>query len=183
MPERRVTAVQTRVVFQRAHGCCEYCRSQARFALQSFSNEHIVPRSAGGESELNNLALACQGCNNHKIYTYRGGRSRQWRHRPLVPPARRTVERSFRLERRLHANHWVEPNRASHRRSSAAEPLALTELAASALSSRGAPTSRKPNVDRGGIPLGCFDFRIRPSIHHPQPIKPLRVGAEIRVGD
>jgi len=34
--------------------------------MQSFSVEHIVPRSRGGEAVLGNLALACQGCNNHK---------------------------------------------------------------------------------------------------------------------
>lgn len=28
--------------------------------------EHIVPRDKGGTSETNNLALSCQGCNNHK---------------------------------------------------------------------------------------------------------------------
>ncbi len=56
-------------MFRRANGCCEYCRSQAQFAVQSFSIEHIVPRSVGGKAELDNLAFACQGCNNHK-YTF-----------------------------------------------------------------------------------------------------------------
>ncbi|MBD1845687.1 HNH endonuclease [Cyanobacteria bacterium FACHB-63] len=36
------------------------------FATQSFSVEHILPRAKGGLSELENLALSCQGCNNHK---------------------------------------------------------------------------------------------------------------------
>lgn len=40
--------------------------SQARYAPESFSVEHIVPRAKGGQTKLNNLALACQGCNNHK---------------------------------------------------------------------------------------------------------------------
>ena len=66
MPEKRVTAEQRQAVVERAHGCCEYCKSQARFATQSFSSEHILPRHLGGETTLNNLALACQGCNNHK---------------------------------------------------------------------------------------------------------------------
>lgn len=66
MPERRVTTVQRRVVFARAKGCCEYCQSQARFATQSFAAEHIIPRYAGGETTLDNLALACFGCNSHK---------------------------------------------------------------------------------------------------------------------
>lgn len=34
--------------------------------MQSFSVEHIVPRQQGGGTELQNLALSCQGCNNHK---------------------------------------------------------------------------------------------------------------------
>jgi hypothetical protein len=32
MPESRVTAQQKKAVAERAHGCCEYCRSQVRFA-------------------------------------------------------------------------------------------------------------------------------------------------------
>ncbi len=44
MPERRITAQQRRAVVERAQGCCEYCRSQQRFAMQAFSVEHIVPR-------------------------------------------------------------------------------------------------------------------------------------------
>jgi len=66
MPEKRVKAEQRQAVVGRARGCCEYCRSQACFAIQPFSVEHIIPRSRGGETALDNLALACQGCNNHK---------------------------------------------------------------------------------------------------------------------
>jgi HNH endonuclease len=66
MPENRVTAQQKKAVAERADGCCEYCRSQARFAIQAFSVEHIIPRSQGGKTTLDNLALSCQGCNNHK---------------------------------------------------------------------------------------------------------------------
>jgi len=66
MSEKRIASRQKRVVMERARGCCEYCRSQVRFAMQAFSVEHIEPRSRGGETRLDNLALACQGCNNHK---------------------------------------------------------------------------------------------------------------------
>lgn len=51
---------------QRAEGRCEYCRSPAAFAHQSFSLEHIQPRSRKGKRSPANLALSCQGCNNHK---------------------------------------------------------------------------------------------------------------------
>jgi 5-methylcytosine-specific restriction endonuclease McrA len=66
MPKNRITAEQKRKVVARANHCCEYCRSQARFAVQSFSVEHIFPQSRGGTNSLDNLAMACQGCNNYK---------------------------------------------------------------------------------------------------------------------
>ncbi|TAE60719.1 MAG: HNH endonuclease [Nostocales cyanobacterium] len=66
MSEKRVTSQQKKAVAERAKGCCEYCRSQARFAIQPFSIEHILPKSQGGKTSLDNLALSCQGCNNHK---------------------------------------------------------------------------------------------------------------------
>lgn len=73
MPEKHITSQLKNDVVERAKGCCEYCRSQARFAMQSFSVEHIVPRSRDGKTKIENLALACQGCNNHK-YTKTEGR-------------------------------------------------------------------------------------------------------------
>jgi hypothetical protein len=66
MPDRRITAAQRRIVRERAKGCCEYCRSQSRFATEPFAIEHIIPRFAGGITDLENLALSCFGCNSHK---------------------------------------------------------------------------------------------------------------------
>ncbi len=66
MPEEHVTAEQKDLVAQRAKDCCEYCQCQAQFSPDPFSIEHIIPRSRGGPSQLSNLALACQGCNNRK---------------------------------------------------------------------------------------------------------------------
>ena len=66
MPEPHLAAAQRAVVADRAHGCCEYCRSQERYSPDSFSVEHILPLSKGGQSEQDNLAFACQGCNNRK---------------------------------------------------------------------------------------------------------------------
>lgn len=69
MPDSRPSARLRTQVSERAKNCCEYCLSQARFAPEVFSVEHIVPRAKKGQTSLNNLALACQGCNNHK-YTH-----------------------------------------------------------------------------------------------------------------
>ncbi len=66
MPESHIPFQLKQAVIERAHGCCEYCRSQAKFATQSFSVEHIIPRHNGGKDTPANLALSCQGCNNHK---------------------------------------------------------------------------------------------------------------------
>ncbi len=69
MPEnmaKRVTDKQRTEVTQRARNFCEYCLSPGSFATQALSVEHIHPRHKGGGSELDNLALACQGCNNFK---------------------------------------------------------------------------------------------------------------------
>jgi len=66
MSKERVTAKQKKIVGARARDCCEYCLSQASFATSSFSVEHIIPRDQGGKTVLDNLALSCQGCNNHK---------------------------------------------------------------------------------------------------------------------
>jgi hypothetical protein len=66
MAERRVWARQREIIAARAQQCCEYCRSLERCSTQAFSVEHVVPRQIGGETTLENLAFACQGCNNHK---------------------------------------------------------------------------------------------------------------------
>jgi len=66
MADERISASLRQLVAERARDCCEYCRSQSRFAMQAFSVEHIEPRSQEGGNSADNLALACQGCNNHK---------------------------------------------------------------------------------------------------------------------
>ena len=54
------------MVEQRAAGRCEYCRMHQSLQGATFHVEHIIPRSRGGTSELQNLAWACPGCNLHK---------------------------------------------------------------------------------------------------------------------
>ena len=66
MTEGQVTARQKRIVAERARECCEYCGCQLQFSPDSFSVEHIIPFCRQGSSDLSNLALSCQGCNNRK---------------------------------------------------------------------------------------------------------------------
>lgn len=63
---RELPANWRQLVAERAHGLCEYCRSSAKYALQSFESEHIQPLAEGGSTTLDNLAWACGGCNRCK---------------------------------------------------------------------------------------------------------------------
>lgn len=55
-----------RVVAARAAGRCEYCRMHQSLQGATFHVEHVIPRSRGGPSTLNNLAWACPRCNLQK---------------------------------------------------------------------------------------------------------------------
>jgi hypothetical protein len=50
----------------RAAGRCEYCRMHQSLQGATFHVEHIIPICLGGLTVLDNLALACPGCNLHK---------------------------------------------------------------------------------------------------------------------
>jgi HNH endonuclease len=46
--------------------CCAYCRTAEALTVTTFEFEHITPRSAGGETVLENLCLSCPSCNRYK---------------------------------------------------------------------------------------------------------------------
>ena len=50
----------------RADGRCQYCLMHESLQGATFHCEHIIPKSKGGLSNAENLALACPGCNLHK---------------------------------------------------------------------------------------------------------------------
>ena len=62
-----ISAQDRDTVAQRARYCCEYCQSQLKYSADSYSVEHIVPRSREGSDDVSNLALSCQRCNNAKF--------------------------------------------------------------------------------------------------------------------
>lgn len=99
MPESRLTQEQRAFVKQRAGGCCEYCFSQVAFCPDPFSIEHIVPRSKGGSNDLDNLAIACQGCNNSKYsHVCSIDRSSYWGVCTALSSSARSMAGSFCLE-------------------------------------------------------------------------------------
>ena len=55
---------------ERAGYRCEYCGKDMLASLddyRSIETEHIIPRSAGGSEELDNLALSCPVCNSQRF--------------------------------------------------------------------------------------------------------------------
>jgi len=61
-----VSARLRRLVFQRAHGICEYCLIHEEDACFSFHVDHISSRKQKGSTTSDNLALACLRCNVSK---------------------------------------------------------------------------------------------------------------------
>jgi len=55
-----------RSVWDRANKRCEYCHMPAGASRGPFHVDHIVARQHGGQTDLNNLALACGYCNRRK---------------------------------------------------------------------------------------------------------------------
>lgn len=55
-----------RQIRDRFANCCAYCRTAEALTVTTFEFEHITPRSAGGESVLENLCLSCPSCNRYK---------------------------------------------------------------------------------------------------------------------
>jgi hypothetical protein len=66
MSDRQVPISLQRRVRLRAGDRCEYCRLAQAGQEATFHVDHVVPRVAGGATELENLALACVSCSLRK---------------------------------------------------------------------------------------------------------------------
>lgn len=53
-------------IWDRAGGCCEYCRMPQAYDVQPFQLDHIRAQKHSGTTTLGNLALACLPCNSAK---------------------------------------------------------------------------------------------------------------------
>ncbi len=63
---RQVPAGLRTPVIERSGGRCEYCRLSQIGQEATFHIDHVMPVSAGGESVIDNLALACVSCSLRK---------------------------------------------------------------------------------------------------------------------
>ena len=61
-----------RQIRERFTNCCAYCRTAEALTVTTFEFEHIIPRSAGGETVLENLCLSCPSCNRYKAQRQQG---------------------------------------------------------------------------------------------------------------
>lgn len=62
----RITESLRDFVADRANSCCEYCLLDSKYSFFSFHIEHIISLKHGGQTEPDNLALACSICNFNK---------------------------------------------------------------------------------------------------------------------
>ncbi|MBE2269581.1 MAG: HNH endonuclease [Anaerolinea sp.] len=61
-----ISAELRRLVYDRAQGCCEYCRLNQEDAGFAFHFEHIIAEKHGGQTTSENLCLSCPACNAYK---------------------------------------------------------------------------------------------------------------------
>lgn len=87
-------ALRRRVV-QRAQGRCEYCQLPMAYAPDLFEIEHVIPVSHGGQTTLDNLALACSTCNRYKGARRKAQDPQTGRAVPLFNPRRQHWSRHF----------------------------------------------------------------------------------------
>ncbi len=94
MSSERVPRGLRRRVAERARWRCEYCLSPAAFSTQPFEADHVIPRSKGGPTTVDNLALAC-GCNCYKGDRTHAHDPQTRRSVPLFNPRRQRWARHF----------------------------------------------------------------------------------------
>lgn len=95
MPSESIPAALRRRVRERANGLCEYCRSSDKVSNASFHCDHILPRNAGGKTELANLAWACPWCNTHKHTKTHASDPQTGQRNPLFNPRTKQWKRHF----------------------------------------------------------------------------------------
>ncbi len=79
--------------------CCCYCLSQEDVSGMSFTVDHIIPKSLGGETVTENLCLACWDCNLLKQSRIMGIDEKTGEEAALFHPRRQKWDEHFRWER------------------------------------------------------------------------------------
>lgn len=95
---RYVSASLRQEVYNRAGGQCEYCLIPEIVSLVPHEVDHITARKHGGETETDNLALACSLCNKFKGTDLTSIDSESRAITPLFHPRHQRWTDHFRLE-------------------------------------------------------------------------------------
>ena len=91
-------AALTRLVWQRARRCCEYCRMPQAFDDATFEIDHVIARKHGGKTVAGNLALSCFYCNSFKGSDLSGLEPHSRKLTPLFHPRRHKWAKHFRWQ-------------------------------------------------------------------------------------
>lgn len=92
---KKISESNRRIISERANERCEYCKSLQKYSPQPFVNEHIIPIALDGTNQLDNLALACGGCNGHKYTKITGIDTISNQEFPLFNPRKNIWEMHF----------------------------------------------------------------------------------------
>jgi hypothetical protein len=84
-------------VLERDGGRCQYCRLAQFGHGAMFHIDHVLPRSKGGPTLLDNLALQCPNCSLHKANKVTGVDPDTGQSVPLFHPLRQEWHEHFRL--------------------------------------------------------------------------------------
>ena len=84
-----------RLVVRRAENRCEYCGLSQDGQEATFHVDHIVPETADGKTEAENLALACVSCSLYKGARMRGVDPESGAEVPLYNPRAHDWRRHF----------------------------------------------------------------------------------------
>lgn len=91
----RVPITVRRRIIRAAGNRCEYCQAAQDMTLATFHLDHIIPRSAGGETRFENLCLSCPFCNQFKRKRWRARDPETNRLTPLFNPRQDTWSEHF----------------------------------------------------------------------------------------
>lgn len=97
MTPRISEALRQRVI-RRAGERCEYCLVHQRDMLYAHEVDHIIPTKHRGETNAENLCLACLECNRHKGSDIVSFDPETGRITPLFNPRQQVWHNHFQLE-------------------------------------------------------------------------------------
>jgi 5-methylcytosine-specific restriction endonuclease McrA len=129
IPPRLAGEVRTR-----AGNACEYCLLPQDSQEATFHVDHIMPRTRGGETSFDNLALACVSCSLRKAARYRARDPKSGKLVPLFNPRSDNwnehfaITKSFRINGRTHHGRATVESLAMNREAVVAIRKILAEL-------------------------------------------------------